>query len=247
MVIVSKNSINAYDLTARVASYDTDMEIMHPNRSKMVDIALEILPFDSGASITALELGTGTGFFTRRFLEHFPNSRLISIDGAQSMVDLARVRIGPLVDRVDFRIGDFRQLQQIIPDNKKKVDVVFSSYSLHHLSVREKTDVIRQALRFLHPGGWFVNADIIVSESEYMEDLIQGIRVNGIVERASGSDQRFRDREATRSFLSNLEGNEADQPVTLMDDLQILKDANLKDVSVFWLEYREVVYGGRLV
>ena len=241
-----KNSIKAYDLPARVASYDADMEIMHPNRSKMVDIALEILPFDSGASITALELGTGTGFFTKRFLEHFPNSKVISIDGAQSMVDLARVRIGSLADRVDFRIGDFRQLRQIIPDNKR-VDVVFSSYSFHHLSVKEKTDVIRQALRFLHPGGWFVNADIIVSESEYMENLIQEIRVNGIVERASGSDQRFRDREATRSFLSNLEGNEADQPVTLMDDLQILKDADLKDVSVFWLEYREVVYGGRLV
>ena len=241
-----KNSINAYDLPARVASYDADMEIMHPNRSKMVEIALEILPFDSGASITTLELGTGTGFFTRRFLEHFPNSKVISIDGAQSMVDLARVRIGSLTDRVDFRIGDFRQLRQIIPDNKR-VDVVFSSYSFHHLSVKEKTDVIRQALRFLHPGGWFVNADIIVSESEYMENLIQEIRVNGIVERASGSDQRFRDREATRSFLSNLEGNEADQPVTLMDDLQILKDADLKDVSVFWLEYREVVYGGRLV
>ena len=243
---MSKNSITAYDLPARVASYDADMEIMHPNRSKMVNITLEILPFDSSASITALELGTGTGFFTRRFLEHFPNSKVISIDGAQSMVDLARVRIGSLADRVDFRTGDFRQLQQIIPDNKR-VDVVFSSYSFHHLSVKEKTDVIRQALRFLHPGGWFVNADIIVSESEYMENLIQEIRVNGIVERASGSDQRFRDREATRSFLSNLEGNEADQPVTLMDDLQILKDADLKDVSVFWLEYREVVYGGRLV
>jgi ubiquinone/menaquinone biosynthesis C-methylase UbiE len=246
MIIVRKNSINAYNLPARVASYDADMEIMHPNRSKMVDIALEILPFDSGASITALELGTGTGFFTRRFLEHFPNSKVISIDGAQSMVDLARVRIGPLVDRVDFRIGDFRQLRQIIPDNKR-ADVVFSSYSFHHLSVEEKTDVIRQALGFLHPGGWFVNVDIIVSESEYMENLIQEIRVNGIVRRASGSDQRFRDCEATRSFLSNLEGNEADQPVTLMDDLQILKDADLKDVSVFWLEYREVVYGGRLV
>ena len=123
-----KNSINAYDLPARVASYDADMEIMHPNRSKMVEIALEILPFDSGASITTLELGTGTGFFTRRFLEHFPNSKVISIDGAQSMVDLARVRIGSLTDRVDFRIGDFRQLRQIIPDNKR-VDVVFSSYS----------------------------------------------------------------------------------------------------------------------
>lgn len=41
---MDKNSIAAYDLPDRVASYDVDMEIMHPNRSKMVDIALEILP-----------------------------------------------------------------------------------------------------------------------------------------------------------------------------------------------------------
>lgn len=241
---MDKDSIRAYDLPARVASYDADMEIMHPNRSKMVDIAIEVLPFDSGASFTGLEIGTGTGFFTKRFLERFPNSRVISIDGAQSMVELARIRIGSLVDRVDFRIGDFRQLGQIISDAEKG-DLVFSSYSLHHLNVKEKTDVIGQALRFLHPGGWFVNGDIIVSESEYIESRIQELRVKGIVERASGSDKRFYDSDSTRNFLNNLEENEVDQPVTLLEDLQILKDADLKDVSVFWLEYREVVYGGR--
>jgi ubiquinone/menaquinone biosynthesis C-methylase UbiE len=241
---MNKDSIAAYDLSARVASYDADMEIMHPNRSKMVDIALEVLPFDLDASIIALELGTGTGFFTRKFLERFPNSRMISIDGAKTMVDLARVRVGSLADRVDFRVGDFRQLQRIISDTERG-DVVFSSYSLHHLSVEEKTDVIGQVSEFLNDGGWFVNGDVIVSESEYVENLIQEIRVDGIVERAGGSDQRFHNREATKSFLSNLERNEVDQPVTLMEDLQILKDAGLTDVSVFWLEYREAVYGGR--
>jgi len=41
---MSENGITAYDLPTHVASYDADMEIMHHNRSKMVDIALEILP-----------------------------------------------------------------------------------------------------------------------------------------------------------------------------------------------------------
>ena len=93
--------------------------------------------------------------------------------------------------------------------------------------------------------GLGLNGDIIVLESEDIENRIQEIRVKGIVERAGGSDERFRDSESTRKFLNNLETNEADQPVTLLKDLQILKDAGLKDVSVFWLEYREVVYGGR--
>jgi ubiquinone/menaquinone biosynthesis C-methylase UbiE len=242
---MSKNSIKAYDLPSRVASYDADMEIMHPNRSKMVDIALEILPFDLDASIKALELGTGTGFFTKRFLERFPNSRVISIDGAQSMVEPARVRVGSLIDRVDFRVADFHQLHKIISDAERG-DVVFSSYSLHHLSFKEKSGVIKQSTEFLRPGGWFINGDIIVSGSEYIESRIQEIRVKGIVERASGSDERFRNCGSTRSFLNNLERTEVDQPVTLLEDLQILRDAGLADVSVFWLEYREVVYGGRI-
>jgi len=44
MIFMSENGITAYDLPTHVASYDADMEIMHHNRSKMVDIALEILP-----------------------------------------------------------------------------------------------------------------------------------------------------------------------------------------------------------
>ena len=50
-------SIKAYDLPERVVSYDADMELMHPNRSKMVDIALEVFPFDPQAHFTALDLG----------------------------------------------------------------------------------------------------------------------------------------------------------------------------------------------
>jgi len=38
-------SIRAYDLPERVASYDVETELMHPNRSKMVAVALEVLPF----------------------------------------------------------------------------------------------------------------------------------------------------------------------------------------------------------
>ena len=66
------DTIAAYELPVRVASYDADMDLMHPNRHKMVEISLEILPFDPHAAITALDLGTGTGFFAQRFLGKFP-------------------------------------------------------------------------------------------------------------------------------------------------------------------------------
>lgn len=189
---MKSTSIAAYELPARVASYDADMDVMHPNRHKMVSVALETLPFDSADTITALDLGTGTGFFTHRFLERFPKARVISVDGSNSMIDLARTRLGPLAARVDFRIGDFRQLHDLIPESAHG-DAVFSSYALHHLNHEEKCEVIRQALRFLKPGGWLINADIVTHESKVIEERIQQLRVEGIVRRGHAIDPRFRD------------------------------------------------------
>src|SRR6266487_3965161 len=113
--LMSERSIAAYDVSQRVKTYDADMELMHPNRSKMVQVAIEVLPFPKTAALRAIDLGIGTGYFTKQFLSHFPNSRVLGIDGAQAMVELAKGRLISLNSRVDFAIGDFRQLQQLVP------------------------------------------------------------------------------------------------------------------------------------
>ena len=241
---MSRRSIDAYDLSKRVVAYDADMDIMHPNRSKMVQIALEVLPFESDARLMGLDLGIGTGYFTERFLEAFPLAKVHALDGAKTMVDLAKTRLGGRGRLVSFHVGDFRHLGQLLA-SVETFDVVFSSYALHHLTRDEKTSVVREAVSRLRPGGWLVNADIIAADTADVEKRIQDIRVRGIVDRARGADPRFGDYEATRRFLDELEANEGDQPLSLKDDLQVLRDAGLHDVAVYWLEYREAVTGGR--
>ena len=241
---MTKQSIATYDVSQRVKTYDADMELMHPNRSKMVQIAIEVLPFSSRAALRAIDLGIGTGYFTEQFLNHFANSRVLGVDGAQAMVELARERLRSLTARVDFAIGDFRQLQQLVP-GAATVDVVFSAYALHHLSRPDKETVLKHVVELLVPGGWFVNADLIVANSPELESRLQELRVAGIVERASGSDNRFAGSASTRRFLADLEQNERDQPLTLAEDLALLQSFGLKNVSAFWLEYRELVSGGQ--
>jgi tRNA (cmo5U34)-methyltransferase len=241
---MTERSIAAYDVSQRVKTYDTDMKLMHPNRSKMVQIALEVLPFPKTAALRAIDLGIGTGYFTERFLNNFPNSRVLGIDGAQAMIELAKARLKSLASRVEFVIGDFRRLQELTPD-AGTVDVVFSAYALHHLSRPDKETVLRQVVELLVPGGWFVNADLIVTDSPELENRLQQIRVTGIVERARGSDNRFADSASTRQFLTDLEKKEADQPLTLAEDLALLRSSGLENVSAFWLEYRELVSGGQ--
>jgi len=241
---MTERSIAAYDVSQRVKTYDADMNLMHPNRSKMVQVALEVLPFPRTATLRAIDLGIGTGYFTERFLINFPNSHVVGIDGAQAMIELAKARLKSLASRVEFVIGDFRNLRELIPDGGT-ADVVFSAYALHHLSRSDKETVLRRVVELLVPGGWFINADLIVADSPELESRLQELRVAGIVERAKGSDKRFPDLASTRQFLADLEKNESDQPLTFDGDLQLLRSSGLKNVCAFWLEYRELVSGGR--
>jgi len=144
---------------------------------------------------------------------------------------------------VDFQIGDFRYLPQLLPDGQR-LDLVYSAYALHHLTWQEKLDVVREVVGLLKPGGWFLNADLIVAASEFTEKRIQEIRVEGIVRRAAGRDTRFLTALSTRAFLDDLEARDNDKPLPLVEDLKILRDAGLGNASAFWVEYREAVTGG---
>src|SRR6476646_4479614 len=189
---MTERSIAAYDVSQRVKTYDADMELMHPNRSKMVQVAIEVLPFPRTAALRAIDLGIGTGYFTEQFLSNFPNSQVLGVDGAQAMVDLAKARLTSLASRVQFEIGDFRNLQQLAP-GAGMADIVFSAYALHHLGRPHKERMLRKVVELLVPGGWFINADLIVADSPELESRLQQIRIAGIVERACGSDNRFAD------------------------------------------------------
>ena len=240
---MSERSIAAYDVLQRVKTYDSNMELMHPNRSKMVQIALEVLPISRTTALQAIDLGIGTGYFSERFLSEFPNSRVLGIDGASAMIELAKARLKSFKSRVEFVTGDFRKLQELAPD-ASTVDIAFSAYALHHLSRSDKEMVLRQVVEFLVPGGWFINADLIVADSPELESRLQQIRIAGIVERAGGADSRFADSALTRQFLEDLELKEADQPLTFDEDIALLRNSGLKNVAAFWLEYRELVCGG---
>lgn len=242
MSTAKSHSVAAYDIPERVASYDVDMDLMHPNRHKMLEVALGLIPFDREKPFTALDLGLGTGFFSHAILRHFPNSRVIAIDGASAMVEMAKSRLGPLADRVDFRVGDFRDLTKLIADQRG--DLVYSAFALHHLPSVDKVPALREAVRFLNPGGWLLNADLIVANDADVQSRYQQLRVKGIVRRSAGCDERFKNESSTRAFIADLEARDHDQPLTLSEDLRVLSEAGLRNASVFWLEYREAVTGG---
>lgn len=159
------------------------------------------------------------------------------------MVDLARTRLGALVDRVDFRVGDFRSLDGLL-EPSEMFSVVLTSYALHHLSGPEKEAVVRSCVSRLHPSGCFLNADLITGDSGAVERQFQALRIKGILERAPEGDPRFTDAPSTRRFLDDLEEGEGDQPHRLGEDLDTMRAAGLVSVGAVWMEHREAVMVG---
>jgi tRNA (cmo5U34)-methyltransferase len=239
---MSTDSIRAYDLPGRVVSYDADMDIMHPNRHKMADVIEQVLSVTGAPPRRVIDVGTGTGFLVDRLLRAFPDLRVVAIDGAQQMVELARARLSSLAQRVDFRVGDFREIATLCAD-VGPVDAVVTAYALHHLNAHEKLAVLRAARATLKPRAWLLNADLTLCEDDELERVAQRMRVSGIVARAGGRDARFADAKSTRQFLDDLERNEHDQPLRPAEDQRLLHAAGFAHIATLWRETREIVYG----
>jgi ubiquinone/menaquinone biosynthesis C-methylase UbiE len=187
---------------------------------------LEVLPFQQARSLRALDLGVGTGVFSKRFLEKYPNSKLVAIDGAASMLELAKSRLGGLAQRVEWLLSDFQTIPTTVT-KPETFDAVFSSYALHHLNAQEKLAVLKSVVQAINPAGWFLNADIVVAEAPDVERRIQEIRVEAVTDRAPTDDKRFHSSDATRRFLDDLEATEQDQPQTLDRDIRILRESGI--------------------
>jgi tRNA (cmo5U34)-methyltransferase len=226
---MDSSSVQAYESAARVAAYDADMDLMHPNRHKMVEVIAEVLAVTADPRLV-VDLGTGTGFLLDGLLRRFPNCRAVAIDGSRQMVAAAKSRLGELAERVEFVIGDLRQAETLALVTVS-ADAVVSSYALHHLNLEEKAELLGRCRTRLKQGGWFLNADLVAEEDEFLEGLTQEMRVAGIVERA-------------RRFLDDLQRNECDQPQELADDLRIARERGYEHVALLWRDTREVVWGG---
>jgi ubiquinone/menaquinone biosynthesis C-methylase UbiE len=101
---------------------------------------------------TVVDLGCGTGRLLTRAGKHWPGARLVGIDPASGMIEVARAN-NP---NAEF----YQAPAESIPLADETADVVLSSVSMHHWN--DAGLGIREAHRILRKGGMFCLADIAV-------------------------------------------------------------------------------------
>ena len=90
---------------ASVAYYDEWMIKALPNYADIFGSALALLPFEPQAALDVLDLGAGTGLFSKHVLGKYPHANFVLVDLAEKMLGVARQRFGEALETIPVRTG----------------------------------------------------------------------------------------------------------------------------------------------
>jgi len=153
----------AASFSKAATSYDSVAELQRAVGSELMSRLPEVMP------ARWLDLGSGTGYFSRVLAQRFPHSEGLALDIAEGMLRHAR----PLGGADHYVAGDAENL----PLRDASVDLVFSSLAVQWCS--DFASVLSEARRVLTPGGVFGFASLCVGTLYELRDSWQA--VDGLV------------------------------------------------------------------
>jgi ubiquinone/menaquinone biosynthesis C-methylase UbiE len=123
--------------------------VIAPSAVRLLDRLDGLLPPDRPS--TVVDIGAGTGTLALAALERWPNVRVIGVDPARRMLDLAAAaaRNAGRQERLSVRVGHAAGLP--LPD--ASVDGAMSSFVIQ--LTPNRAAAVREAFRVLRPGGVF--------------------------------------------------------------------------------------------
>lgn len=170
----------AASFSRAAASYDSVAQLQRDVGNQL----LSLLPGDFVPRVW-LDLGCGTGYFSRALGERFPAGNGLAMDIAEGMLNHAR----PLGGASHFIAGDAERL----PLRDSICDLIFSSLAVQWCADFES--VLSEAFRVLKPGGIFAFASLCVGTLFELRDSWRV--VDGMVH-----VNRFRELEVYRQLCA---------------------------------------------
>ncbi len=208
---------------ASVDYYDDWMKKALPNYGDLFGSAQKLIPFDPALPIDVLDLGAGTGLFSKPVLEKYPRAKFVLYDLADKMLEVAKDRFQSCLSQFEFVIGDYRSLQ-VTHD----FDLVISSLSIHHLADDEKQALFRSIYGVLRKPGLFINIDQIRGETAYLRDVYWKYWLTQVRQRES-SEKRIQESIERRTTY--------DWDALLIDQLHWLTDVGFTNVDCVYKNF----------
>jgi len=224
-----KRAIKPGEVVADTKEFDTHIKKIVPRYDELHEAVLRSIPPDLSGKPKILELGCGTGEFTRKVLDHYPKARVIGVDYSSRMLAEAHKKLDRYGHRLDLRRGNFAQV-----DFPNDLDVVISTLAIHHLTDPQKLELFKKIYHHLQCEGWFANGDVTLFESN--RHALLPLQVRQEQAAAAGYELNILDEETA--------SGSGDYPTTLKTQLNLLEIAGFQKIDVIWKFYQFAVYGG---
>ena len=149
----------AESFSRAAASYDSVAELQRAVGGELLQRLPPLLP------ARWLDLGSGTGHFTRRLAERYPQAEGVALDLAEGMLRHARPQGGA----GHFIAGDAERL----PLRDGSLDLMFSSLAVQWCG--DFAAVLGEARRVLRPGGVLAFSSLCVGTLQELRDSWQAV------------------------------------------------------------------------
>ena len=202
-------------------------------------------------SFTWLDLGCGDGPLSRKLLSEFPKSRGILMDFSEPMLEQARAKTTQLgfKDRVTILQGDLSHPSWMEPlqmdkssEKNSTIEVVVSSFAIHHLVNERKRELYQEIYDLLSPGGVFLNLEHIASPDKTVEGIFDGAFVDTMYKYFQGTKTLEECKKAVHYDLNVDE--EANILVPVETQCQWLRDIGYQSVDCYFKYLILALFGG---
>ena len=148
------NRVFVEDLLAAIQNSEFRMQNVESQHSNSAFCILH-------SELDVLDLGTGTAQIPIELCRRFADCRVLAVDAATSMLDLARYNLAAagLTQRIQLAHVDAKKL----PYKDGMFDIVMSNSIIHHIP--EPLDVLREAVRVTQPSGLVFIRDLVRPDS----------------------------------------------------------------------------------
>ena len=169
-----KTSIKAYNELGRAKNYDLKRGFDPQRKQEMLNVTLSSLLDVTTRGDTLLELGSGSGLFTKMIIESSHFNEIHVTDGARSMLDIAKKKLSITSSTLNYSILDFTEKYWHKSYSEHNIRAVTSSMAIHH--AENKVSLFKEVFQVLKPGGVFVFADHIAGSSSLIDRVIDNKR-----------------------------------------------------------------------
>jgi ubiquinone/menaquinone biosynthesis C-methylase UbiE len=152
-----------YSNKAEVDIYDTS----HASFRDIEADSIKILDaLDIKESDVVIDFGAGTGTFIIQAAKRC--SKVYAVDVSQAMLDFAKSKATQAgVSNVEFHHSGFLTYEHV----DQQVEAVFTTFAFHHLPDFWKGIALKRLNRILKPGGQLYIHDVIIEESNAIENI----------------------------------------------------------------------------